>query len=219
MAHMDGRRSHALPATPEERFAGGGSTPKGRRARLAIFNATRQTIAELGVEHSSLDMIASRAGLTQAALRHHFPTRDELLTSYFVAGTEWLRELVAHALAAERLTPEATLRRCISTHLEYMEEMDTVFWLEASAYWIRSKTRRKTRDTFYAWLTGQYASLIREMRPALRHAECERHAFEILTLVLGAWITHGRGSTIRSRTAARERREWLIEAALAIARR
>jgi AcrR family transcriptional regulator len=200
----------------EEHFASDGRTPKGRRARRAIFAATRELVVSQGVELTSLEAIANGAGLSQAALRHYFPTREHLFSAFFVAATRWFRDRVAGLLTAGDLPPRQQLERCIAWHLEYMEHVDSVFWLEASVYWIRHPQPRQTRDEFYRWLLNQYARLIGEMRPTLRGKESRRRAYALLSLVLGAWITHGRGSAIRAAGSVYEQRQLLVETGMAI---
>lgn len=201
----------------EEQFAAHGRTPKGRRTMGAIFRATREVVAREGLDAASLDLIADRAGLTQAALRHYFPTRDELFTTFFLTATEWLRMRIADILRQEGLPARDKLERCIGWHLEYMESVDTVFWLEASAYALRAKPERRTRNEWHRWLTSQYAVLIAQMQPWVGVRERERKSFAILTLTLGGWITHGRGSRLGDATDVVDQRQLLIDTAMEIA--
>lgn len=205
--------------TIEEHFAAEGRTPKGRKARRAIFAATRDLVVARGLEFTSLEAVANAAGLSQAALRHHFPTREELLTTFFFAATRWFRGQVTGLLTAGDTPARDQLERCIAWHLEYMEHVDTTFWLEASAYSIRHLQPRQTRDGFYRWLLNHYARLIGEVRPALRAKETRQRAYTLLTLVLGAWITHGYGSGVRGAGGVAEQRQLLIDAAMAIVTR
>jgi AcrR family transcriptional regulator len=216
---MIGRRGDAsleMFQEIEREFAAAGRTPKGRKALRDIFQATLRTVAEEGLQASSLDLIAARADLSQAALRHYFHTREELLTAFFVAGTTWFRARLTEILAAPGRTPRATLEGCLSWHLEYIEQVDTVFWLESSAYWLRQNRQRRTRDEWYRWLMDQYSTLIGQIRPALGSRERERKAHAILSLVLGAWVTHGRGSSIGLKSG-QEQRQNLVDAAMDIA--
>jgi len=203
----------------EDYFARDARSPKGRRAMQAIFRSTRQLVAKGGIEAASLEAIANGAGLTQAALRHYFVTREDLLTAFFVAATRWFREEVTGLLTGGGLPAGKQLERCISWHLEFMENVDTAFWLESSAYWIRHPPPRQTRDDFYRWLVRQYARLLGEMRPDLSSRECQRLSYTLLTLVLGAWITHGRGSAVAGAGRGAEQRQVLLDAAMAIASR
>lgn len=201
----------------EKKFAEKGRTPKGREALRAVFRATRETVADVGLASASLDAIASRAGITQAALRHYFATRDELLTHFFTSATVWLKEEVAGLLADDKLPGHETLERCITWHLEFMEAVDAAFWFEGSGYWLRQRRHRRTRDDWYRWLLYEYAALIGRMHPSISRDECHRRAFLILTLVLGAWATHGRGSRVDPKADVVQQRKLLVNAAMRIA--
>lgn len=201
----------------EERFAAAARTPKGRKALRAVFRATRQAVAEIGLDSASLDAIAGRAGLTQAALRHYFPTRDELLTRFFATATGWLQEQIAETLEGKGVPARQQLERCVAWHIEFMESVDTVHWLEASSYWLRKRPHRRVRDDWYRWLLQRYAQLIGQIQPRLGKPECQRRAYLVLTLVLGAWVTHGRGSALGRAGQVSERRQLLINAAMSIA--
>ena len=197
-----------------EYFAAEGRTPKGRKARSAIFKATSTLMTRQGLEATSLEAIASRAGLTQAALRHYFATREDLLHAFFVAATRWFRNEVAELLEDGDRPARVQLENCIAWHLEYMEEVDTAFWLEGSAYWLRHPPPRHTRDEFYRWLLRQYAGLIRKIQPAMSTRESQRRAYILLTLVLGSWITHGRGRAVTGAGSAIAQRRLLVATAM-----
>jgi AcrR family transcriptional regulator len=203
----------------EEYFAAAGRTPKGRRARRAIFTATRNLVITEGLQLTSLEAIANAAGLSQAALRHHFPTRDDLLSEFFVAATRWFRVQLTALLTGGDRPAREQLRQCIAWHIEYMEHVNTVLWLEGSAYWIRQLRPRQARDGFYRWLLNHYARLIREVQPALRPKEARQRAYTVLSLVLGAWITHGRGSALRGTGSVTEQRQLLVNEAMTIVTR
>lgn len=201
----------------ETQFAAAGRTTKGRQALRAIFRATRDLMMEVGLPAASLDLIAQRANLTQAAVRHYFPTRDDLLMHFFLAGSAWLTGQLTRMVEAEHLSPGERLEKCLDWHLEFMEQVDTANWLEMSAFALRRKAERRVRMRWYRWLTGQYAAMIGELQPSLGRAERQRRAHVVLTLTLGAWITHGRGSAFDSSTKPSLRRQQLVAAAMGIA--
>jgi AcrR family transcriptional regulator len=147
-------------------------------------------------------------------LRHYFATREDLLHAFFVAATRWFRNEVAELLEDGDRPARVQLENCIAWHLEYMEEVDTAFWLEGSAYWLRHPPPRHTRDEFYRWLLRQYAGLIRKIQPAMSTRESQRRAYILLTLVLGSWITHGRGSAVAGAGSAVEQRRLLVATAM-----
>lgn len=200
------------------RFASRARSPKGARALGAIFAATRELVAQRGLGQASLDAIAERAGLTQAALRHYFATREELLTAFFLSATEWFRDDVAALLLArDQIPARQRLEQCVDWHLEYMEHVEAAVWLEASAFWLRHPRSQDLRNDFYSWLLALYAGLIGEVHPGLDPAEHRRRALATLTMVLGAWITHGRGSAVPSGMPTGERRQYLVKQVLQVA--
>lgn len=200
----------------EDRFAEAGRTPKGQRARRAIFRATYAAVSEVGLA-ASLEDIAAQAHLTQAALRHHFATRDELLMAFFLVASQWLRSRLEPLLTRDSASARATLEQAITWHLTFMEGVNTAVWLENAAFWLHKGAPRQTRDAWYRWLTAQYEELIGQIRPGLDRRERQRRAYLLLTLVLGAWMTHGRGSRVDRATDVLQQRKWLVEAAMRIA--
>lgn len=201
----------------EEQFAAEARTPKGDKALRSIFRATRQSLAEFGLDAASLDIIASRSGLSQAALRHYFPTRDDLLSAFFVAASEWFQSRVTGILDSDQFPARDKLEQVVGQHLEYMAAVDTAFWLEAQIFWLRKKPGRRVRNEWYRWLLGELADIIAKIQPSLGVRERQRRAYAILTLTLGAWITHGKGSRIDDRVSVVEQRQLLIDKALEIA--
>jgi AcrR family transcriptional regulator len=210
-------RRHTMFDQIEAHFAGTARTPKGERAMRAIFQATRITLAEKGLHGTSLDLIAAKAGLTQAALRHYLPTRDDLLTAFFAAATELFQSRMTEVLAGSGMHAREVLERCVTWHLEFMEAVDTAIWLDCSSYWLRHRQSRRMRDDWYSWLMGQYAALIGQIQPSVGVRERQRRAYAIHTLVLGAWVTHGRGSAMDRNANVPERRRLLIDVAIDIA--
>jgi AcrR family transcriptional regulator len=55
------------------------ATPKGERSRATILQAAIPLFAEQGYRGASLASVAGAAGLTQAGLLHHFPSKEDLL--------------------------------------------------------------------------------------------------------------------------------------------
>ena len=56
---------------------------KGAERRTQILDETIRMVAEQGVDASSLRSVADALGITHAALRHYFPSRDELLLAVY----------------------------------------------------------------------------------------------------------------------------------------
>ena len=56
---------------------------KGERTRRLIMTEARCMIDEVGIEAISQEAVARRVGITQSALRHHFPTRESMFDAIF----------------------------------------------------------------------------------------------------------------------------------------
>jgi AcrR family transcriptional regulator len=67
-----------LAATPARRRAPG-TYASGRRSRDRILGVALGEFAEFGYRGAAMTRIAERAGFSEAGLRHHFPSKDELL--------------------------------------------------------------------------------------------------------------------------------------------
>lgn len=65
-----------VQASPETRAHG---YPVGQRTRARIQGAALGEFAEHGYRGSTMTRIAERAGISEAGLRHHFRSKDELL--------------------------------------------------------------------------------------------------------------------------------------------
>lgn len=60
-----------------------GGYRKGVERRVQILDEMIRMVAEQGVDASSLRSVAEALGITHAALRHYFPSRDDLLLAVY----------------------------------------------------------------------------------------------------------------------------------------
>lgn len=86
-----------------------------RRAatRAALLDATLESLTERGWAETSTRSIAERAGVTQGALQHHFPSKAALVEA---ALDHMMRELATASLAISK--PEGTERERIEAFLD-----------------------------------------------------------------------------------------------------
>ena len=66
--------------------APGTRQPRGRARRAAVLEAARRLFSQQGFKGSSLAAIAQEAGLTDAGLLYHFPTKNDLLLAVIAEG-------------------------------------------------------------------------------------------------------------------------------------
>ena len=60
--------------------------PRGRARRAAVLDAARRLFSQQGFKGASLAAIAQEAGLTDAGLLYHFPTKNDLLLAVIAEG-------------------------------------------------------------------------------------------------------------------------------------
>lgn len=60
--------------------------PRGRARRAAVLDAARRLFSQQGFKGTSLAAIAQEAGLTDAGLLYHFPTKNDLLLAVIAEG-------------------------------------------------------------------------------------------------------------------------------------
>jgi AcrR family transcriptional regulator len=95
----------------------------GRRNREALVTAAAKVFAEAGPE-APLDDIARRAGVGNATLYRHFPTRRDLLAAVYADELTALRDYAE--LLREQEPPADALHgwlRALATHLAHTKDL------------------------------------------------------------------------------------------------
>lgn len=97
---------------------------KGRASREAILAAALEVFAERGHRGTSLTQIASRVGMTQPGLLHHFPTKDDLLLEVVQSReARTQRDLAEHLRAGQLHLREAIVLLAKTNQKASMEQM------------------------------------------------------------------------------------------------
>ena len=89
-----------------------GGYAKGRERRDAILAAANEVFAAQGFHGASLATIATRVGLSEPGLLHHFPSKEHLLLELLTLRHDHDAERVAHALADHEGFLDALLGLC-----------------------------------------------------------------------------------------------------------
>jgi AcrR family transcriptional regulator len=84
-----------------------------------IVEASIATMAEHGYHGTSVRDIALRAGLSPAALYHHFPSKQAVLALIMERGIDDLLDRSRTAVAAAGEDPVEQLRALVETHILY----------------------------------------------------------------------------------------------------
>jgi AcrR family transcriptional regulator len=90
-----------------------GGYAKGRERRDAILHAANEVFAAQGFHGASLSTIATRVGLSEPGLLHHFPSKEHLLLELLALRHEHDAERVARALADHEGFLDALLGLCL----------------------------------------------------------------------------------------------------------
>lgn len=99
--------------------------------RRRLREATLDTIVEEGLPRASTQKINQRAGVSNGAQQHHYPTRAELIVSSLEELTnEFIGQLEAHIDGIERNDTLVTLLRIIASTANEHERY-RLCWIEA----------------------------------------------------------------------------------------
>jgi AcrR family transcriptional regulator len=130
--------------------------PREADRQAQILDIARRLFAEQGFAGTSLRDIATEAGITKAALYHHFPNKDALYEQVVVEGGRSLLEAVEAAVAAAD-TPVDRVRAFMCASADYFE-VHRFQWLAGSnAFWQGRDVDHRTaavelRDAYEALL-------------------------------------------------------------------
>ena len=107
--------SPALPERPGAREAG--PTPARPVGEAGILDAALAVMAEHGYHGTSVRDIAERAGVSPAALYHHFTSKQQVLATIMERGIKALLERTHAALADAGDEPAARLRALVDVQV------------------------------------------------------------------------------------------------------
>src|ERR1700736_6123173 len=94
-----------------------------RDPKQLILEAALATFAELGYEHATTGHVLARAGISNGALFHHFPTKDAIAEALYLRGIESYQEGLLRALERNRGADaaRATIGAAVHHHLAWVE--------------------------------------------------------------------------------------------------
>ena len=197
----------------EDSFLSRARYPKARKRLQDILDATYELIAEEGLAGASQEAIAKRAKVTQSAVRHYFPTKEELLLAFFKVGVERFRYVVDAKLREPNRDHREQLLEIISTHYDWIIRTEDVCYFEAAAFWGRNPEFRSFRESWYQRLTESYLDLLKKIHPSWSSDKLSDTTFQLMTLVLGGWITMGNTRSVYRGTAESDLKDKLLRGA------
>ena len=116
----------------------------GRPARVSrdeVLRAARDAFADRGYDGTTLAAIASRVGLSPAALLRHAPTKEALFAAAMSAPVEELSPIEFVTRASGDEDPERVLRRIALAVVPFIESKLG----ENIARWLRARTSDEAR--------------------------------------------------------------------------
>jgi len=165
---------------------------KGERTRRRIMDEARAMIDEIGIEAISQEAVARRVGITQSALRHHFPTRESLFDAIFDHVFSGFYRSAERFLLEPGHDPRQRLLKLCELHLGYVVRESDRVALGSFAHYLYNPALLDRQSGWYHWIAGHYAALLGAIRPELDAETRHGRALAILTMSIGAWITIGR---------------------------
>ena len=149
-------------------------------------------IEEAGIEAISQEAVARRVGITQSALRHHYPTRDSMFDAIFDHVFKSFYRSAEQVLLEPGHEPRQRLMKLCALHLGYaMSESDRVA-LQSFAHYLYNPDQLMRQSSWYHWIVGHYTALLAAIRPDLDEMTRQGRALAILTMSIGACVTVGR---------------------------
>jgi AcrR family transcriptional regulator len=94
-----------------------------RDPKQLILDAALSTFAALGYEHATTGHILTRAGISNGALFHHFPTKDAIAEALYVRGIASYQDGLVLALERHRgaANARALIKAAVHHHLAWVE--------------------------------------------------------------------------------------------------
>ena len=208
---LNARMSEQPAFEVENSFLSRARYPKGKRRLQAILDAMYEIVISDGLAAASQEAIAKRADVTQSAVRHYFPTKDELLIAFFSTGIERLQQQLEIKMAEVGQDPRVQLLESASLHYDQMLEVEDVYFFEAAAFWGHKPEFRDLRDAWYQALDRYYVGLIERIHPEWDKQQCAAASFQVLTLILGGWVTMGSSRPVQKRRSRTSLRSMLLQ--------
>ncbi len=175
---------------PKERSLGRPVGRNGQETRDLIVSLAARSVSQNGFDNLRLHLIAREAGITRAAIYHHFASKEELIEAVLVEGHDNFEQLRCAVEAA--CTPLEKLLAFIDTsrqlqHDDYRYHLAFLSLIEHSRNPERFKEVRKNWERSVALLHGTLDSLL-GAQPFLGEEEAH-DAVDIVSAMLIGGLT------------------------------
>ena len=148
------------------------ATPRGRRRRERLLDATAELVAERGFHAVGIADIGAAAGVSGSAIYRHFGSKQEILVALLDAVVDGLLEQ-ANELAHEHDDPHARLDALIRAHIAFaLRDRAIITVYSQEIYHLPDVDRRRIRRTQRDY-AGVWTETLTEVHPEL-HGEAAR---------------------------------------------
>jgi AcrR family transcriptional regulator len=164
--------------SPPERARRSAAAPESPATLVKIRNAARKIFTEKGFFSSSVEEIATRAGVSRATVYLYFRSKDEMLFALMRQDLEFQLGLYEEMAQIRRPTKAALRRWLIAFRgaLDQRRASLNLFWAGASVAPDYMASVEAHRDNIVAVLGGQFAGFDLDALPRsereLRRAKC-----------------------------------------------
>jgi AcrR family transcriptional regulator len=121
---------------PQQQRSRAPQQQRSRATRQRLLDAALDCLVELGWTHTTVALVAGRAGVSRGAAQHHFPTREALVMAAVEHVTEIRTEDIRRELEAipePTLRTEATLELIVGWFIGTPFRAALELWVAASA--------------------------------------------------------------------------------------
>ncbi|MFW2588051.1 TetR/AcrR family transcriptional regulator [Sagittula sp. SSi028] len=166
--------------------------PETRRA--ALIAAALELIGEKGYRAATTRAIAERAGVTLGLIRHHFSSKEELISAAYEAHMSKMTELSLAAAERRDLPPDQRLAMVIAANLSppVMSERNVTLWASFISQIHNEPGIRATHDQTYLSFRDRLEALIAEALQAqgrtVAPETLRRLAVSCNALIDGLWL-------------------------------
>ena len=183
-----------------------------RQKKLIVI--ARRLFAKYGYRGTSLSMIAAEAGLSKAALYHHFENKEAIYRAISVGGMGLLYETVLHAVEEAGGTPRERLMAYMRASASHFERNRDNWLVNSALFWGKQVPSGReavisVRDAYETLLkrliqegmqTGQFRAdldvslaskfLLSSMNqmPRWHHSDGEKSAVEVMEVFVDLFL-------------------------------
>jgi AcrR family transcriptional regulator len=166
--------------------------PAGRAAE--ILDAAHGVMCELGFEGFSMRQVATRVGISLAAIQYHFPTKDALVNQMIEHRLDWYDESILSHLQGLASDHEASFVALIDWFVDdAASEQTAAFSFHFWALAVNDKAANAALARYMKVYREAIGLLMRRFNPKLDHAESIARGAVLSSLIDGTMSIASKG--------------------------